>query len=184
MSFTERFHAKNRAKIFATEEQIKYVAGQSTLSYDDVKQVIQEALNDTLAETIYESEKQIKRVVPRATGQLMDNILLNLQSSEVTEGKRLNLTIGTNIDYAQYVDKMSTKQLRHTGQERWVNYGGERGYITLYDPLAQTGFMGKLILIARNALKKAWKTWLTYWTNAYGIQYGKVSRKIKPKVTN
>lgn len=42
---------------------------------------------------------------------------------------------------------------------RWVNYYGYHGYIQLYDPIAQGGFFGKLILLARNLLWTAILRW-------------------------
>lgn len=100
-----------------------------------------------LEELLIELEDWINKFVPKATGQLRNSLIKNLKSSRVKKGL-MHLVLGTDIGYAEKVADMSTRMVRHSGEERYVYYYGEHGKITLWDPEAIGNFFEEFVKFA------------------------------------
>lgn len=137
----------HRPKVGLTVIKIKYMAKGTTLTFEEVLALLHSMLLYVLDELIFELELWINKYVPKATGQLRDSLIKNLESSDVKKGL-MRLVLGTHIDYAPKVAEMSTSTVRHAGQERYVYYYGERGKIQLWDPQAIGNFWEELMKYA------------------------------------
>ena len=133
-----------RTKIGLPVIKIKYLAKNTELGFAGVLALLHSMLLYVLDELIFELTIWIKTKVPKRTGQLRDNMLKQLQSSNVKKGL-MRLVLGTNIDYAPDVAKMSTRQVRHSGEKGYAYYYGESGPITLDDPQAIGNFWEELL---------------------------------------
>ena len=150
---------KVKAKVGVTKSQIKYIAGRrDDLTYDQVFAIIQKILEEVLEITLRNLEFWIEERVPKRTGQLQKNLLLNLKSSRVRNGI-LRLIIGTAINYAEEVNQMSSAQVRHhgtwkehSGKWAYAYYGGHYGKIFLDDPKAEGNFFEKLVAFAKRRI--------------------------------
>ena len=101
-----------------------------------------------LDELIVELIAWIRKKVPKATGQLQDNLIANLKSSNVKKGL-LRIVLGTDIGYAPDVAEMSTSQVAHSGEKSYAYYYGAHGPIILDDPDAIGNFWEELIVYAQ-----------------------------------
>jgi len=128
--------------------QIKFLAKSNELSYDEVLDTINDMLLYVLDELIHELEIWIKTKVPKRTGQLRDSLIANLHSSYVKLGL-MRIILGTNLDYAEAVNEMSTQTVRHSGELGYAYYYGEHGKIILNDPQAIGGFFDALLSYAK-----------------------------------
>lgn len=90
--------------------------------------------------------------VPRATGQLRANLIDNLKSSSVDRNRFLKLVLGSNLEYAQYVNTTG-KQFKHFGAVGYARRFGKRGKIRLDDPNAVSEFFEKLKRFAARILR-------------------------------
>lgn len=152
MSMTS-FATKNYAQIDMNETKLNYIVGKiPNLSAAQVKQMVQLIEDTALDKTIKDCENWIKTYVPKATGQLQDNLLQNLKSSN-RHGMKAVLKLGTSIYYAPYVNRFRTSNVRHTGQFRYVYYYGFHGKISLNDPKAVGGYWGLLRQYAKQRFK-------------------------------
>ena len=150
---------KTRLKVGVNKAQIKYIAGHvDNLSYEDVKDIIENLLREVLNLTLGNIELWIEEKVPKRTGQLRDNLLLNLKSSRVNNGI-LRMIIGTAINYASDVNEMTTAMVRHfntdrehSGKKAYAYYGGHYGPIHLNDPKAEGQFFVKLLEFAHQRI--------------------------------
>lgn len=150
---------KTRLKVGVNKAQIKYIAGRvDNLSYEDVKDIIENLLREVLNLTLGNIEIWIEEKVPKRTGQLRDNLLLNLKSSRVNNGI-LRMIIGTAINYASEVNEYTTAQVRHfntdrehSGKYAYAYYGGHYGRIHLNDPKAEGQFFVKLLEFAHQRI--------------------------------
>jgi len=133
-----------RTKTGLTVIKIKYLAKGTTLTFDEVAALLHNMFLYVLDELLFELRIWIKTKVPKRTGQLRDNLLKNLKSSNVKKGL-MRLVLGTNIDYAPEVAEMSTSQVRHSGEIGYAYYYGESGKITLNDPQAIGDFWNELM---------------------------------------
>ena len=79
-------------------------------------------LNEVLERTLNDLKNWILRFVPKRTGQLRNALLRNMTKSKV-QGNVLNFIIGTNFKYAERVNQMSTRQVRHAS---WFEHRGKR----------------------------------------------------------
>ena len=113
--------------------------------------LIRLVLEDALKYTILELEIWINSKVPKRTGQLRDNLKMQLKSSSVKAGL-LRLVLGTNIDYAEDVNDMTTSNVRHSGEVGYAYYYGFSGRLILSDPRAIGGFFDSLIEFARERM--------------------------------
>ena len=113
--------------------EIRYIAGSYDLTYDEVLEQVQELLKDILQNTTIELIAWIKKKVPKRTGQLRQSLLDNLESSQVQKGL-MRIILGTHLNYAKFVNEMSTSQVAHSGQMGYAYYYGNYGKIVLLDP--------------------------------------------------
>lgn len=145
---------KTIASVEMQKPKITYAAGQlRNLTHSQVEQLVQTILETTLQLVMIDVTKWIQTYVPRRTGQLQDNLLANFQSSYIQNGRILKLKLGTNIDYAQYVNKMSSTQVQHFGVIGYAYYYGSHGPIILSDPSAQGHYQGIMLMYARDRLR-------------------------------
>lgn len=149
---------KTRLKVGVNKAQIKYIAGRvDNLSYEDVKDIIENLLREVLNLTLGNIELWIEERVPKRTGQLQENLLRHLKSSRVSRGI-LRIVIGTAINYAADVNEMTTAMVRHHGT--WREHSGKKAYAYYYghpgnppvvfldDPKAEGQFFEKLLTFA------------------------------------
>ena len=115
--------------------------------------VIDMVLRTALSHTIDDLDDWIDEFVPKRTGQLRDSLKHNLRSSRVINKTLLKLYFGTHLDYADFVNDMTTSQVAHNGTIGYAYYYGNYGRITLNDPNAVGSFFDKMIQYARIALK-------------------------------
>ena len=163
------------AKVKSTEQLITFVAGRRKLyTPEQVKSYAQELLDEALDITIIETKEWINTFVPKRSADLRVSLIKYLErslppASAIGElrGIRLVLGAGAEINYAKYVDEMTTAQVAHKGtwREHSVDYitkkgiahhpraysKGHRAY--LYDPQAVGGYHDKMIDYARERLR-------------------------------
>lgn len=127
--------------------QIKYLAKGNKLTFDEVLALIHSMLLYVLDELISELKIWINTFVPKATGQLRQSLLDNLESSNVKKGL-MRIVLGTHLTYAPDVAEMSTMQVRHSGEKSYAYYYGAHGPIILDDPDAIGNFWEELLQYA------------------------------------
>jgi hypothetical protein len=140
-----------KVKIGLTKDQIQYIVRNSTYTYQEILDIIQAILKDTLAGVIKDLEQWIDKGVPKRTGQLRHFLKEWLHGSNVTKGI-LRIILKTNLEYAAAVNQMSASQVRHHGEVGYVYYDnifGKRGKIILSDPSAEGNFFDKLYEFAK-----------------------------------
>lgn len=152
----EPYRVKAKIEIDANAHKRQIIETSLGLKRGGAGNLINEILKLTLQLTIAQGENWIRKYVPRATGQLQDNLIEHLQGSKYPANyiARLFLGVDPKVNYIQYVANMPEHMVRHHGQKRWVNYYGQRGTITLWDPQAQGHFWGMLIKFCRAEFKK------------------------------
>ena len=133
-----------RTKIGFTSIKIKYLAKGNVLTYDEILALLHSMLLYVLDELILELKIWIKTKVPKRTGQLRNNMLAQLDSSNVKKGL-MRLVLGTNIDYAPQVAEMTTAMVRHVNEVGYAYYYGKSGKIILNDPQAIGNFWEELL---------------------------------------
>lgn len=123
-------------------------------------------LDETLERTLNDLTNWILRFVPNRTGQLRRALLHNMTKSNV-RGSILKFIIGSNLRYAQKVNLMSVRQVRHASwfehrgrrkkvkgkrikrrppaRRAYAYYGGHRGRIFLDDPEAKGKYFDELL---------------------------------------
>lgn len=137
-----------RTKIGLPVIKIKYLAKNTELEFEEILALFHNMLLYVLDELSFELRIWIKSKVPKRTGQLRDNLLKQLESSNVKKGL-MRIVLGTNIDYAPKVAEMTTAQVRHSGEKGYAYYYGEHGIIMLDDPEAIGNFWEELMDYAR-----------------------------------
>ena len=115
--------------------------------------VIDMVLRTALSHTIDDLDAWIDEFVPKRTGQLRDSLKMNLRSSRVVNRTLLKLYFGTHLNYAEFVNDMTTSQVAHDGEIGYAYYYGNYGRITLDDPHALGNFFGEMITFAQSALR-------------------------------
>jgi len=170
-------------KIGITDSLVRFIAGDKIVdSLDIVKDVIQELLEESLKITIEETKAWIVKKVPKRSGDLRNSLIKYLERSippaavdRGAEGIRLVLGVGADIPYAEAVNEMTTKQVRHSGswREHSVAYvtkgrgkdkkGAGRKYFPfayskghrtyLYDPQAIGGYHDEMVAFATTRFK-------------------------------
>ncbi len=128
--------------------KIRYLAKSSPLTYDEITALLHSMFLYILNELMFELRIWIKTKVPKRTGQLRDNLLKHLESSNVKKGL-MRLVLGTDIQYAPDVADYSTRQVRHSGEIGYAYYYGESGRMVLNDPQAIGNFWEELIEYAQ-----------------------------------
>jgi len=143
-----------KAKISVPKAQISYMANNSKYTYQQILVLIQNILQDVLADTKKELEIWIDSKVPKRTGQLRAMLKLWMGGSNIYKGI-LRLILGTNLTYAEDVAQMTQSQVRHQGEVGYVYYPnifGIRGRVILNDPRAVGSFWNKMIEFAKERL--------------------------------
>ena len=167
-----------RTKVGLPVIQIKFLAKNTEVDFSEIVVLLHNMLLYVLDELLSELRIWIKKKVPKRTGQLQDNLLKNLESSNVKKGL-MRLVLGTNIDYAPEVAEMSTSQVRHFGEKGYAYYYGEHGPIMLNDPQAIGDFWNELIDYAQeitmNILQRA--------IDEYFAGTGKLMRKVRGAIS-
>ena len=143
--------------------EIKYKLGKKqVLTADQVKRLIQGALNECLEWTIEETEIWINNHVPERSGDLKESLLKFLSRSRPPaaaaselRGIRLILGVGANIDYAKYVNKMTISNVRHFNT--WLEHSGKKAYskgkpVLLNDFRAVGEYHDQMITFAKERL--------------------------------
>ena len=128
--------------------EIKYLAKQNQLTYQQVLTLIHDMLLYVLDELIFELKIWINTKVPKRTGQLRESLIKNLESSRV-KGGLMRLILGTHVSYAEDVAEMPTSTVRHSGEKGYAYYYGNYGKITLDDPRAIGNFWEELLKYAK-----------------------------------
>lgn len=141
-----------RAKKGATVAEIRFLVKGSKLTFDEVLALYHSMLLYALDELMADLRAWIIEKVPKRTGQLQDNLLKNLKSSNVKKAL-MRVVLGTNIDYAPDVAEMSTSQVRHSGELAYAYYYEKHGKIYLNDPKAIGNFWEELIDYAQERMK-------------------------------
>lgn len=166
-----------RTKVGLPVIQIKYLAKGNKLSFEEVLALLHNMLLYVLDELITELKIWIHSKVPKATGQLRDSLLKNLESSNVKKGL-MRLVLGTHLSYAPDVAEMSTAQVRHSGEKAYAYYYGAHGPIILDDPEAIGDFWNELIEYAEERthfiLQRA--------INEYFAGTGKLIKSVRGKI--
>ena len=157
--------------------QIKYLAKGNKLDFKEVLALIHNMLLYTLDELMAELRIWINTKVPKRTGQLRDNLLRNLESSNVKKGL-MRLVLGTNIDYAPDVAEMSTAQVAHSGEIGYAYYYGKSGKLILNDPEAIGDWWNELIKYA----KERTMTILARAINEYFAGTGTLIKSVKGEI--
>lgn len=92
--------------------EIKYLAKQNEMDYEEVLKTIHEMLLYVLDELIPEIEEWINDYVPMDTGRLRQSLIRELKTSSVKKGL-MRIILGTFLSYAEDVAEYSTMQVRH-----------------------------------------------------------------------
>ena len=133
-----------RTKKGFTSVEIKYLAKGNVLTYAEILALLHNMLLYVLDELLFELRIWIKSKVPKRTGQLRENMLRHLETSNVKKGL-MRIVIGTNIDYAPKVAEMTTTMVRHVNEVGYAYYYGKSGKIMLNDPQAIGNFWEVLL---------------------------------------
>jgi len=167
----------HRVKVGLPIIEIKYIAKGNKLTFEEIASLLHNMLLYVLDELMTDLVWWIKKKVPKATGQLQDNLLANLKSSNVKKGL-MRIVLGTDITYAPDVADMSTAQVRHFGEKRYAYYYGKHGPIILNDPQAVGNFWEELIAYAQerriNIIQRA--------IDEYFGGTGKVMKMVRGKI--
>ena len=152
------------AKVGIEEALIKFKIGKKEIPDADlVKRLVQETLDEALEITIEETKAWINTFVPKRSVDLRASLISFLERSRPPEstigelrGIRLVLGVGAEINYAKYVDEMTTAQVAHKGTFR--EHSGKRAYskgrrVYLYDPQAVGGYHDKMVAYAKERLQ-------------------------------
>lgn len=154
---------RTKAQIKVGPDLIQYIAGNRKMKYDQVKNFIQNALNECLERTIADMEDWIKNHVPKRSGDLIESLLKFLRRSRPPpataselRGVRLILGVGANIDYAKYVNRMVMANVRHFNT--WLEHSGKKAYskgkpVLLNDSRAVGYFFDKMVEHGKERLK-------------------------------
>lgn len=138
----------DRTKVGLPDIKIKFIAKNTEVDFAEILALLHNMLLYVLSELIFELKIWINTKVPKRTGQLRDNLIKHLESSNVKKGL-MRLVLGTNIDYAPDVADMSTRQVRHSGEKGYAYYYGHHGKIDLNDPQAIGDFWDELMEYAQ-----------------------------------
>lgn len=140
---------KTRFKLGVKAKEIKYIAKNTEMTYEQVLGVIQQVLTEVLNSVESDLIEWIRTKVPKRTGQLRDSLIKNLRSSRMRKGL-LRIIIGSHLNYINDLNQMSTSQVRHNGEIGYAYYYGHYSRIVLNDPQAVGGFWDKLLSYAKS----------------------------------
>ena len=128
-----------RLKKGATLAQIKLYVKGTAMTREEALVIFHSMLIYVLDQIKKELKAWILKFVPKRTGQLQRNMLLQLESSRVKKAL-MRLVVGTSIDYAPKVAEMTTSQVAHDKEPGYAYYAGWGGKILLDDPDAIGNF--------------------------------------------
>lgn len=143
-------------KLGITRGNITYIVGKSRYSFAQLKSIFRTEFQKTLKDIIFEIAIWINHKVPKRTGALRQNLLLNLRTSAVVD-TQMKLVLGTSIEYADRVNDMPAAWVRHYNTTR--EHSGAKAYgpsgipITLDDPEAIGHFWDKLLDYAKERVQ-------------------------------
>jgi len=165
MALPARFARQTRSSAGVSADDIKRLGSQTALTRAQVKTLFESALKDARDAIVAEMIKNINKWVAKDTGELRASYEKIVESSDLSKRElKLLMKVGTDVQHAQYVDKMPTARLRHAK-----------------DPQAITGVQGKLQLQLHAYTIKFVRQFLKQYTAQAGVQYGLFSRKLKVK---
>jgi len=147
------FPTKTYYEVGIGKKDITYIAGnQSKLNRQQVNQLVDNILDQTLDLTIMDLEIWIESKVAYRTGKLQKDLKLELNSSFV-RNSLLKLKLGTHISYAKFVNEMTMATVRHVNEVGYAYYGGKSGKLILNDPRAIGQFYTKMVIYAKERLE-------------------------------
>lgn len=147
------FATKTHYEIGFPKSDVTFIAGnQSKLNAQQVNQLVDNILNETLSLTIMELEIWIDDKVASRTGKLRKDLKLELKSSFI-RNSLLKLKLGTHVEYAKFVAQMTMSTVRHVNQWDYAYYGGHHGKILLNDSRAIGFFWSKFLEYAKERLE-------------------------------
>lgn len=127
--------------------KIKYIAKKTSVDYEDIAALFHSMLLYVLSELMILLKVWVKTKVPKATGQLRQSLLDNLESSYVKKGL-MRIVLGTHLNYAPKVAEYTTEQVRHDQEVGYAYYYKSHGRIILHDPEAIGNFWEEMIKYA------------------------------------
>jgi len=131
--------------------EISYKVGSSKLTYEQLMKAFDEVLDKSLQYTKPIITNWIRKYVAKRTGQLQDSLIERLNLSSYLNNV-LKLLLGTKVEYASDVNKMSSKKLKHFNEWGYAYYYGYNGLLKLNDPEALDDFFGNLIKESKRVL--------------------------------
>ena len=148
-----------KTRVTVPKAQISYMVKNSKYSKVQLELLIHQVLQLVLDTTKRELIVFIDNIVPKRTGQLREMLKIWLNGSWVGQGI-MELIMGTNLDYAEDVNEMTTSQVRHVNEWGYVYYPNIKGIssksrprgskkILLNDPRAQGAFWDKMLKFAK-----------------------------------
>jgi len=160
----------------------KVAQGNPLLSEREVIKIIDNILNDVFKLVLRDVVKWINKFVAKRTGQLRDNLILNLTSSRV-KNYTMVFILRTSIDYAEKVSKYKTSQVRHSGaREHYVTYTTKKG--KKYRPYAYAyygGHYGRIRLNDPQAIGNFFRMMVAYTVSSILRNLKKVKREYSAK---
>lgn len=133
--------------------KILYLVGKTRHTIAQVKRTIHDILTDCLEPTLADIIDWIEKYVPARTHQLRDSLLERLNDSHIARDRFLKVVLGSDLEYAKYVNDFNTSQVRHSGEIGYAYYYGFHGKMTLDDPTAIGNFWGLLQMHAKDRLR-------------------------------
>jgi len=107
------------------ESEINLIMGNLSMPYGMARDLSTHILNEVLDNVIKDLEEYAAGRVPDRSGDLKNDILKWIRSSRVRDDM-LKIIIHSDLDYAQYVDKMSSFQVKHYAT--WLEHSGKKAY--------------------------------------------------------
>ena len=157
--------------------KIRYIAKNTDLTFPEVLALFHNMLLYTLSQLTNELRKWIKTKVPKATGQLRQSLLDNLESSSVKKGL-MRIVLGTHVSYAPDVAEYTTEQVRHNKEVGYAYYYKKSGRIILNDPEAIGDFWNELMKYANERTRFI----LTHAINKYFKGTGKLIKTVRGSI--
>jgi hypothetical protein len=154
---------KDKERIEVPKAQIRYMAKNSSYTYDQILGMIDNILKDVLDTTVKDVEIWIDFRVPKRTGQLRHFLKMWLKGSNFGQGMLTILLSAAGVEYAEDVNKMTTSNVRHNNEWGYVYYDNIFGInsktrprgskkILLNDPRAVGSFFDKMIEFTKHRL--------------------------------
>lgn len=180
---------KAKQSIQVPKTQIKYMAKNSSYTYEQILVLIDNILKDVLRDTKKELEIWIDSKVPKRTGQLRHFLKMWLGGSNFGQGILTIILSASGVEYAEDVNKLPTSSVRHNNEWGYVYYDNIFGInsktrprgskkILLNDPRAEGNFFDKMIEFTKERLDIN----LIRAKNKYLGATSKINRKIRSGV--